>query len=64
MADIDVVPKRRSLTWMWILAAIVIVAVLLWAIMGNNEAARVGVLSPAVPAAGIGAGPALQLSGT
>jgi len=53
MADIDVVPKQRSLTWMWILAAIVIVALLMWALMGNREPSRSGVVRPSggVPSA-------------
>ncbi len=46
MADIDVVPKRRSLTWLWILAAIVIVALILWALMGNNDPSPVGLVTP------------------
>ena len=49
MADIDVVPKRRSLTWVWVLAAVVIVALILSSLMGNNDPARVGFLDPAVP---------------
>jgi hypothetical protein len=49
MADIDVVPKRRSLTWLWILAAIVIVALILWALTANNDPAPVGLVTPAIP---------------
>jgi hypothetical protein len=49
MADIDIVPRRRSLTWLWILAAIVIVALILWALMGNNDPASVGLVTPASP---------------
>jgi hypothetical protein len=30
MADIDVVPKQRSNTWLWILLAIIAVAILVW----------------------------------
>ena len=36
MADIDVVPKGRSTTWLWILLALVIVAVLLVAVFASR----------------------------
>jgi len=52
MADIDVVPKRRSLSWVWILAAIVIVAVILWAVMGNRDTTPAGALAPWMPGQG------------
>ena len=32
MADIDVVPKKRTNTWMWIILAIVVALLLLWAL--------------------------------
>jgi len=48
MADIDVVPKRRSLTWVWILAAIVILALVVWALTGNRSSTRVGVVIPSI----------------
>lgn len=38
MADIDVVPKKGSNIWLWVIAAIVILAIL-WAVLaggGNN----------------------------
>lgn len=35
MAEIDVVPKHRSYTWLWVVLAIVIVAVLIWAFTGR-----------------------------
>ena len=35
MADIDVVPKHRNYVWLWILLAIIVVAVLFWAFRGN-----------------------------
>jgi len=55
MADIDVVPKRRSSTWVWILAAIVIIAVIAWAVMGRRDASPAGALRPATagPSAGV-----------
>jgi hypothetical protein len=39
MADIDVVPKHRSNTWLWIVLAIVVIAVLIWAFAGRTHAA-------------------------
>jgi hypothetical protein len=59
MADIDVVPKRRSLTWVWILAAIVI-ALILWAMLGNNDPRPVSVVSP-IPSPSAAVAPVLQL---
>ena len=35
MADIDVVPKHRNYVWLWILLALIVVAVLFWAFRGN-----------------------------
>ena len=49
MADIDVVPKRRSLTWLWIVVAVVIVALILWTLMSNNDPAPVGLLPSSNP---------------
>jgi uncharacterized protein YggT (Ycf19 family) len=51
MADIDVVPKRRTNVWMWIIAAIVL-AVILIALMGafsGDGANRVGELLNPLP---------------
>ena len=39
MADIDVVPKHRSNTWVWIVLAIVVIGVLIWAFAGRTQAA-------------------------
>jgi len=39
MADIDVVPKHGTRVWVWILLAIVVVAVLFWALAGRTHAA-------------------------
>jgi cytochrome c-type biogenesis protein CcmH/NrfF len=36
MADIDVVPKRSSHLWMWIVIAIVLLAVI-WAVVGRRS---------------------------
>ena len=38
MADIDVVPKRRTSMWLWVILAIVIIAIL-WVAMGSRSAA-------------------------
>jgi hypothetical protein len=52
MADIDIVPKQRSYTWLWILLALVILAVLWWAFAGGDDATTTtppsGALQPAV----------------
>jgi amino acid transporter len=37
MADIDVVPKRSSHLWMWIILAIVLLAII-WAVTGSRRA--------------------------
>jgi hypothetical protein len=50
MADIDVVPKRRSSAWLWIAIAIVI-AVILWMLLGTGTATRTGGLTIERPAA-------------
>jgi hypothetical protein len=46
MADIDIVPKRNSMTWVWVLLAIVLVAFLVWAMMGRGDAPGSGSLHP------------------
>ena len=38
MADIDVVPKQRSLTWLWVLvAAAIVIALLIWVFAGRTH---------------------------
>ncbi len=39
MADIDVVPKHRSLTWLWLVIAIIVVALIIWAIAAHSHSA-------------------------
>ena len=39
MADIDVVPKHRSNAWLWIVLAIVVIALLIWAFAGRTHTA-------------------------
>jgi hypothetical protein len=38
VADIDIVPKGRSATWLWILLAIIVAIVLMWMLMGRGPA--------------------------
>jgi hypothetical protein len=38
MADIDIVPKRRSSTWIWVLLALVVAAILVWLMLGRTDA--------------------------
>lgn len=44
MADIDVVPKKRSNLWWWIIAAIVL-AVIIFALIGRNPRRTTGRVS-------------------
>ncbi len=37
MADIDIVPKERSYTWLWIVLALVILGVLWYVLAGGGE---------------------------
>jgi hypothetical protein len=39
MADIDVVPKRHTTTWLWVIVAIAVVAVVLFMLfaMGGDQ---------------------------
>ncbi len=36
MADIDIVPKHRSYLWLWIVIALIILAVLWYVLAGNG----------------------------
>jgi hypothetical protein len=47
MADIDVVPKHHSNMWLWIVLAIVVIAVLFWAFAGRTHAAARSSSAPA-----------------
>lgn len=53
MADIDIVPKRRSYLWLWIVLALVILAVLWYALAGGGNEGRttnpVGALGEPAP---------------
>jgi hypothetical protein len=37
MADIDVVPKHRSNLWLWIVLAIIVIALIIWAVAGRSH---------------------------
>ncbi len=43
MADIDVVPKRRTNVWLWIIVALVVI-VGLWMAFGHSNPAATGEL--------------------
>ena len=49
MADIDIVPKHKSYLWLWIVIALIVVAVLWYALAGGSRPARVGDLGTAAP---------------
>jgi hypothetical protein len=41
MAEIRVEPKRRSLTWLWVLLAVLVIAALVWYfLLGGAQAAN------------------------
>jgi hypothetical protein len=42
MADIDIVPKHRSYTWLWIVIALVIIAVAWFALSGHRGTRATG----------------------
>jgi hypothetical protein len=53
VAEIDVVPRKRTNLWLWILLAVVVVviAMMLLGVFSNDAASRVGaVMVPAAPA--------------
>ena len=37
MADIDIVPKRHSSTWMWVVLAIVVIGLIWWMTAGGTQ---------------------------
>ena len=43
MADIDVV-KKGSSTWLWIVIALVVLALILWFVMSGDPAPQTGLL--------------------
>ncbi len=55
MAEIRVEPKRRSLAWLWVLLALVVIGLVVW-YLNNDGANQVEVqqtsqVAPAAPAA-------------
>jgi len=48
MADIDVVPKHRSYVWLWIVLAVIVAGLVIWAMMGRPR--PVAQLYPPEPA--------------
>ncbi len=44
MADIDIVPKHRNYTWLWVILAIIIIAIVWFAIAGSRGPTRTGSL--------------------
>lgn len=62
MANLDVVPKRRMAAWVWIVLAIVIVAVL-WLMLGRSSSPQTGSrVRPAAPAAAAAIRPSTGLA--
>lgn len=50
MADIDIVPKQRSsYLWLWIILALVVLAVL-WYVLSRDDTPAVGALGEVLPA--------------
>jgi hypothetical protein len=42
MADIDIVPKHRSRTWLWALLVIAVVLLIMWLMTSGGTAPRTG----------------------
>ena len=42
MADIDVVPKNKSMAWVWWVVAIVVILAVLWWAFGGRSANQTG----------------------
>lgn len=56
MADIDIVPKRRSHLWLWIVIALVVLAVLWYVLAGTGAPGNDTLGTPqslVVPVAGV-----------
>lgn len=56
MADIDIVPKHRSRAWLWVILAIIVIAIIWFALASGRSPNRTGsVLAPAAaPVAVVG----------
>jgi hypothetical protein len=46
MAEIRVEPKRGGLGWVWLIIALIVVALLVWYFMGNRDAVTTTGLAP------------------
>lgn len=44
MAEIRVEPKRGGLGWLWIVIALIIVALVVWYFMGNSDVTTTGLV--------------------
>ncbi len=54
MADIDIVPKHGSRAWLWIVLAIIIIAIVWIALSANHRANTVMNLAPSAATVSIG----------
>ena len=48
MANIDVVPKRRSSAWLWWALAIVLILLVVWMFAGNAPTGTTGHFYPSI----------------
>lgn len=48
MADIDIVPKRRTSTWLWVAIALIVLAILFFWLMGSTPT-QISGLAPIFP---------------
>jgi len=53
MADIDVVPKHRSYTWLWVLLAVIVIVALIW-VVGARPQRVTELLQPGQSIAAVG----------
>ncbi len=47
MAQIRIEPRRSRLVWLWVIIALIIIAVIIWFIAGRPGTGRAGRLQPA-----------------
>jgi len=63
MADIDVVPKRKTSIWIWLLVALAVIAIL-WVVFGSRATSRQTFYgAPIQPAVASTIAPGLLLTG-
>jgi bacteriorhodopsin len=46
MADIDIVPKRRSSIWLWVVLAVIVIAAIVWLMAATSGTAPGAGASP------------------